>query len=226
MTGATKSSSATVDKYLEAIFYIAAEGDVVRPGRLATWLSVSPPTVTEALGRLRRDGWIKVEPDRSVALTSVGALEAANLVRHHRILERWLTDVLGLDWASADEEADRLTSAISDSLIERIDASLDFPNTCPHGNPIPGRFAPYGKLTMLARVDPGRTAVVRRISEVAEHEARGLLSSLTQLRISEGSVLTLSPAMNGPDGLDLVVEGEAVTLDAAAARLIWVEVVA
>ena len=131
--------SSTVDKYLEAIFYIAAEGDVVRPSRLAHWLDVRPPTVTNALARLLRDGWIDSHDDRSVTLTDKGVDTASALVRRHRILERWLTQVLGFDWASADDEAERLSSSISDELIDRIDASLNFPSTCPHGNVIPGR---------------------------------------------------------------------------------------
>jgi DtxR family Mn-dependent transcriptional regulator len=221
-----KGNSAVVDKYLEAIFYISSEGEVVRPSRLASWLSVSPPTVTEALGRLRRDGWIDTELDRSVVLTVRGAAEAANLVRHHRILERWLTDVLGLDWATADEEADRLSSAISDFLIERIDASLNHPLTCPHGNVIPGRQAPYHDLVMLPDVVAGTSAIVRRISEVAEHEARTLLNRLSSVRIAEGTEVRVTDAPDASDRIRLLVHGDVVTLEGADSRMIWVEITA
>jgi DtxR family Mn-dependent transcriptional regulator len=218
-----RSGSATVDKYLEAIFYIAGEGEVVRPGRLAGWLAVSPPTVSEALNRLQRDKWIKIKKDRSVTLTASGLTYASNLVRHHRILERWLTDVLGLDWASADEEADRLSSAISDLLIDRIDASLQRPLTCPHGNPIPGRAAPYGTLVTLSSIEDSTSATIRRISEVAEHEARTLLGMLALHGICEGCDVTVVARHDATQELELVVGETKVTLPITAADLIWVE---
>jgi DtxR family Mn-dependent transcriptional regulator len=222
----SSNNSVTVDKYLEAIFYIAFEGEVVRPGRLAKWLSVSPPTVSEALGRLRRDGWITIKKDRSVVLTPAGQTAASNLVRHHRILERWLTDVLGLDWASADDEADRLSSAISDFLIDRIDASLERPLTCPHGNVIPGRRAPYGKLTALANLPVGTSATIRRISEVAEHDARDLLLMLAGHEMAEGSLVQVVDVAIAQDEIGALVGGKRVDLSVAAAQLIWVEVAA
>ena len=213
----------TVDKYLEAIYYIAAEGEVVRPGRLAYWLSVSAPTVSDALARLRRDGWIEIGPDRSVTLTETGRTTATGLVRHHRILERWLTDVLNFDWATADVEADRISSSISDAVIDQIDVSMGSPATCPHGNVIPGRAAPYGVLVALADLEPGTPATVRRISEVAEHDAPALLSMLADHSIHEGSEVTVAPADVGPGEVALVVRGEPFTLALDAAQLIWVE---
>ena len=222
----SSNNSATVDRYLEALFYISSEGEVVRPGRLATWLSVSAPTVTEAMRRLQRDGWITIKKDRSIVLTDLGQESAANLVRHHRILERWLTDVLGLDWATADDEADRLSSAISDYLIDRIDASLHRPLTCPHGNAIPGRQAPYGQLTALAALPVGAPATIRRISEVAEHDARELLTMLAEHEIAEGTVVQVSEPASSPDEIAALVDGKRVMLSMAAAQLIWVEVAA
>jgi DtxR family Mn-dependent transcriptional regulator len=218
-----QQQTATVDRYLETIYCIAAEGEVVRPGRLAYWLSVSPPTVSQALQRLARDGWIAISDDRSVALTAKGIDAASSLIRRHRVLERWLTDVLGFDWAAADVEADRLSSAISDAVIDRIDTSMGSPLTCPHGNAIPGRPAPYGELVALADLAPGMPARVCRISEVAEHEARSLLSHLAAHAIEEGSELIVDPA-SSPDGeVAILIGGDAFTLPVDAARLIWVE---
>ena len=222
----SSNNSATVDRYLEAIYYIASEGEVVRPGRLATWLSVSAPTVSVALQRLQRDGWVRVKKDRSVALTAAGLAEASNLVRHHRILERWLTDGLGLDWATADDEADRLSSAISDFLIDRIDASLHRPLTCPHGNPIPGREAPYGELAPLADLRTGASAVIRRISELAEHDARDVLLMLAGHEIAEGSPVYVPDSEPDSREVSLIIAGKSVRLSTELARLIWVEVAA
>ncbi|MGA7834463.1 MAG: metal-dependent transcriptional regulator [Acidimicrobiales bacterium] len=215
--------TATVDKYLEAIYYIAAEGEVVRPSRLAYWLSVSAPTVSDALVRLKRDGWVDIETDRSVTLTENGLATATGLVRRHRILERWLTDVLNFDWATADIEADRISSAISDAVVDQIDATMGSPRTCPHGNTIPGRRAPYGALVALADLEPGTPAIVRRISEVAEHEAPALLSMLAEHAIHEGSEVRLIDSDVATGEVGLTVAGESFSLSLEAARLIWVE---
>src|SRR5439155_21113976 len=101
-TGFAVQPSEAVERYLEAIYYIEHEHEVARPGRLAEWLGVSAPTVSISLHRLVRDGWIEVAADRSVQLSDAGGEAAAAIVRRHRIVERWLTDVLGLDWATAD----------------------------------------------------------------------------------------------------------------------------
>ena len=73
----------------------------------------------------------------------------------HRLLERWLTDVLGLDWAAADEEAQRLASGVSELVADRLDETLGYPATCPHGNVVPGREPPYGELVALSDLQPG-----------------------------------------------------------------------
>jgi DtxR family Mn-dependent transcriptional regulator len=216
--------TATVDKYLEAIYCIAAEGEVVRPSRLAYWLAVSAPTVSDALQRLKRDGWVELGKDRSVTLTENGERTATAIVRRHRILERWLTDVLDFDWATADVEADRISSAMSDAVVDQLDVSMGLPATCPHGNVVPGREAPYGVLVALADLEPGTTGTVRRISEVAEHEAPALLSMLTEHSIKEGSEVRMVGSKIGPSEIALTVAGEPLTLSIEAAQLIWVEV--
>ncbi len=106
---ATGARSEVTDRYLETIYYIEHEGDVPRPGRIAEWLGVSTPTVSVSLQRLARDGWIILAHDRSVHLSDAGRVAAAAAVRRHRLIERWLTDALGLDWATADREAAALS---------------------------------------------------------------------------------------------------------------------
>lgn len=220
----SNTHTATVDRYLETIFYIAAEGDVVRPGRLSTWLGVSAPTVSEALRRLSRDGWITLNDDRSVQLTTEGEKVASAIVRRHRVLERWLTDVLGFDWAEADLEAERMASAISDEVIDRIDESMGAPATCPHGNTIPGRNPIHRELVALNQLHNGDVALVRRISEVAEHEGQLLLRLLAKHGVGEGAPLQL---VSGDDDGNCVVkiEEQQVHLPASASAAIWVELV-
>ncbi|MHB1209056.1 MAG: metal-dependent transcriptional regulator [Acidimicrobiales bacterium] len=227
MSGDTHASgtSTTVDRYLETIYCVAGEGEVVRPSRLAQWLGVSAPTVSDAVQRLERDGWVTIAGDRSVQLTTQGHAKASSIVRRHRILERWLTDTLGFDWAAADEEADRLSSVISDDVIERIDESMGSPLTCPHGNPIPGRTPSYGRLTTLADLEPGTVAIVRRISEVAEHEARALLLSLHEIGVAEGSHIVVSAHASLDAHLMVEIDERALALPSASAKWIWVETV-
>lgn len=219
----TGPHSATVDRYLEAIYCIAGEGEIVRPSRLAYWLGVSAPTVTDALQRLKRDGWVVLGADRSVALTESGARTATALVRRHRILERWLTDVLNFDWAAADVEAERIASTISDAVVDQIDLSMGSPSTCPHGNVIPGRKAPYGVLVALADLEPGTPGFIRRISEVAEHEAPALLLMLAEHSIKEGTEVSVCDARLALDEVDITIAGGPLTLSIEAAKLIWVE---
>src|ERR1051326_4213107 len=115
-----------------------SEGEPLRPARLADWLGVSRPTVTVALRRMTRDGMVVQNSRKEIELTARGRRAAAAIVRRHRIMERWLTDSLGLDWVTADEEAARLEHAVSDVVERRLWETLGRPTSCPHGNPIPG----------------------------------------------------------------------------------------
>jgi DtxR family Mn-dependent transcriptional regulator len=213
----------TVEHYLETIFYIAHEGEVVRPGRIAEWQGVSAPTVSATLGKLERDGWIAMASDRSVTTTERGESLAATVVRHHRLLERWLTDTLGLDWASADQEAQRLAPGLTDEVADRLAAHLGDPETCPHGNVIPGRPLPYGELVALAELDPGAAATVRRISEVAEHDAPQVLRQLEAFGLVPGASVTIGDGGPGLGAIAVEVGDETVALGLDVAQLVWAE---
>jgi DtxR family Mn-dependent transcriptional regulator len=221
--GGSKLRPETVEHYLETIYYIEHEGEVVRPSRIAEWQGVSAPTVSETLQRLQRDGWIEVAKDRSVRLTPAGEELAATVVRHHRLLERWLTDVLGLDWASADAEAQRLAPGLSDEVADRLAEHLGQPDTCPHGNVIPGRSVPYGTLVAVADLEPGQAAVVRRISEVAEHDAPQVLRLLEAAGVVPGTLVEVSEAGAGLGAVGLRIGEEVVPLGLDIARFVWAE---
>jgi DtxR family transcriptional regulator, iron-dependent repressor len=170
--------SEVIAHYLEAIFYIQAEGERVRSARLADWLSVSRPTVTAALRRMTRDGMVRLNLHKEIELTRRGEAAAAAIVRRHRIMERWLTDVLGLDWVSADAEAERLEHAVSEVVEEKLYRALGKPTTCPHGNPIPGYSGMRPNEVRLSALRPGENGTITRISEVAQREAPPLLAYL------------------------------------------------
>jgi DtxR family Mn-dependent transcriptional regulator len=213
----------TVKHYVEIIFYIRYEEGRVRPGRLAEWLGVSAPTVTVTLQRLARDGWVKIGANRSVSLTSKGDTLASAIVRVHRLLERWLTDVLGMDWASADQEAQLLAPGMSERVADRLDELLGLPATCPHGNLIPGREPPYGELIALADLEPGRPATVQRVSEVAEHNAPDLLRELDAYGLVTGARITVTDADRSVQAVPVEVGGKTRPIGTGVARLIWVE---
>jgi len=216
-----------IDRYLETIYCIAGEDEPVRPSRVAQWLGVKAPTVSIGLRRLRAGGWVHSELDRRITLTPAGNAAAQAIVRRHRLAECWLTDQLGLDWATAHLEANRVAASLSDIVLARLDAALGEPALCPHGDPIPGRTAPYGKLVALADLAPGTVAVVRRISEIIEHEAFELLRELAAAGVRTGVEVTVEA--DGPTGeICLTVDGRphALRVDPAAARLIWVETAA
>jgi DtxR family transcriptional regulator, Mn-dependent transcriptional regulator len=212
----------TVKHYLETIFYIEHEGERVRPGRIAEWMGLTAPTVSVTLRRLREADLIDVAEDRTVRLTPKGEALAAGVVRVHRLLERWLTDVLGFDWAEADEHAQAIAPSISDAVAERLDAHLGHPATCPHGNVIPGRTAPYGPLRALSDLTPGESGRVSRISEVAEHDAPELLQQLDRLGVVTGVDLTVVAGGTGAGAITVDVDGHDAAIGTAMARFIWV----
>ena len=163
----------------------------MRSARLADWLSVSRPTVTVALRRMTRDGMVRLNAHKEIELTARGDEAAAAIVRRHRIMERWLTDVLGLDWVTADAEAERLEHAVSQVVEETLYRSLGRPKTCPHGNPIPGHSTMRANELRLSALRPGETGTITRISEVAQREAPPLLQYLHDRGLHPGTRITV-----------------------------------
>jgi len=212
-----------IGRYLEAIHYMEAEGEAVRSARLADWLGVSRPTVTVALRRMTRDGMVRLNSRKEIELTRRGAEAAAAIVRRHRIMERWLTDVLGLDWVAADEEAARLEHAVSEQVEQRVWETLGRPTSCPHGNPIPGYAAMRAGEVRLSALAPGTRAAVSRISEVAEREAPTLLRYLLDRRLVPGKEVEVRDVDEVGRTLQLSVAGREITLSHETAGKIWVE---
>ena len=215
--------SDTVGGYLEAIFYIDAEGETVRASRVAEWLGVSQPTTAAAIQRMVRDGMVKVGAERELELTKKGRDFAASLVRRHRIAERWCVDVLKFDWLQADIEAGRLAHGMSAAVADRVHELLGKPATCPHGNSIPGVRAERPPERELASVQPGQAARLRRISEVAEHEAPDLLRFLGESGFTLNGRIEVLDASRGAGTRTVRVGGHRVSMSMTVARRIWVE---
>lgn len=208
--------TAAVEEYLESIYKMEKRGLGVIGARLAEDLGVSPPTVTEMLRRLRSKGYVEEDSKRGIVLTERGREAAEVLIRRHRLSERLLTDVLGFSWSRAHDEACRLEHAISGEVEEGLIKALKNPTTCPHGNPIPGVESPGEESVRLSEAEVGARGRIMCI----EAEGEELLSYVESLGLLPGAAVEVKgfAPFGGP--LELVVEGEKVSLGLAVAERI------
>ena len=208
-----------VEEYLETIFALEEEGIPVIQARLAERLGKAAPSVSEMLDRLEADGLI-VRSSRRIAMTPTGAALAEGVVRKHRLAERLLVDIIGLDWDKAHLEAGRWEHVISDDVEERLVVLLGNPTTCPHGNPIPGVEAGGPEQTRLAEAQPGDRVRLERITESVEHEAASL-SYLGDHGLTPGTTAVIGS--RAPDGtLTLVVGDTTIALGPAMTERMFV----
>lgn len=158
-------------EYLEVIYYLSTRSEPVIAARLAEWMRVTAPTVTNMLKRMEEDKHYIVRDGRGeIKLTDDGFEIAETVVKRHRILERFLVDVMGIPWHMIHEEAVRLEPALSPLMEERIEALVGDATTCPHGNPIPGTHGGYRGATRLVQAQAGSSFTLRRIAEEAEED--------------------------------------------------------
>jgi DtxR family Mn-dependent transcriptional regulator len=189
-------------EYLETVYNLTVEGDPIVGARLAEKFGVSQANVAEVLRRMQRDGLL-VMPGRGrgragegIELTSKGRIEAEELLRQHRLAERFLADMLGMDWVQAHEEAHNLELGMSPAIIDGLMTLLNNPRTCPHGNPIPDRsmdttaYLRQQRALRFSDAGQGEQMKVILISEVVEDES-ALLTYLGQIDIKPGARITL-----------------------------------
>lgn len=181
--------SERVEEYLEAIFKRQAKETPVSTSALAEDLKVSLPAVTDMIRRLQDNGFIEYEPNKGVSLTGEGRQKAVSIVRRHRLWERFLTDILGLKWDKAHEEACRLEHATSAETEERLASLIGDTDTCPHGHPIPDKDGniPDQGVRPLSTFRPRQKVC---ISAVAREDA-GVLGKVEELGLKPGSVVSI-----------------------------------
>ncbi len=204
MPSASSELSQSEEEYLEALYHMHEEGkDNVKTSELAKRLGVSPASVTEMLrDSLTKRNLVTYTPYKGASLTPLGRKVAASVVRKHRIAERFLTDVAGVNWDECHEEACKLEHALSDDVADRLAVSLKNPETCPHGNVIP---PPTGGITgeqgrpLTSFEPPSRVRVVRII-----RERRETLKRLASLGILPGVELKI--VRKSPGGGPLIVD--------------------
>jgi DtxR family transcriptional regulator, Mn-dependent transcriptional regulator len=189
MPAQTPDLTVAVQDYLKAIYALEAEGQRVTTSALARRMGVSAPSTTAMTKRLAELGLVERLPYRGVALTGAGRRGALEVLRHHRLLERYLVDRLGLSLDEVHAEAELLEHALSEELEARIDAELGFPTHDPHGDPIPDRELRVvrGDDRTLLDLEPGARASISRVPD-GDSE---LLRYLGELGIVPGSDLEL-----------------------------------
>ena len=189
------------EEYLQIIYWLQEAGLPITGANIARAMQVSAPTVHEMIGRLERDGYITRGADRSLAFTEQGRAHAEQIVRRHRMIERFLTDVLGIPWDQVHEEAERLEHWMSPVVEERMMRAIGDSKTCPHGHPIFEGEREQG--VPLADVQKGAKVRVLRF----ENEAEDLLHYLKDTGLHPGLEGTLAS-----------VDDDEVVLDAGSGK--------
>ena len=207
------------EEYCETIFELAEDDITVAQVRIAERLGFSRPAVSEMIKRLDAEGLVETTHN-VIRLTPKGRSLAERVVRRHRLAERFLTDVLGLSWAFAHQEAGKWEHVISEEVEVALVKLLGDPTTCPHGNPIPGSSYEAPDARPLAEVVVGDSFRVERIPEELEF-APGLLDFLEDSHLTPGVTGTVTDTR--PDGsLTVEVDGRAVGVEAFASQRILV----
>ena len=157
----------SIQNYLKAIYRLSEEGRKVTTSALARELGIAPASATLMIKRLADRDLVVHEPYRGVALSEEGERIAVEMVRHHRLVERFLVEVLGVPWDEVHDEAEKWEHLLSEDIERRMDAALGFPTSDPHGSPIPsyeGAFAEREAVPM-ADLRSGQSAVVAEVSD-------------------------------------------------------------
>jgi DtxR family Mn-dependent transcriptional regulator len=212
-------ATSTVENYLKHVLLLSEGGDDLVPmGALAEALAVVPGTVTTMVKALADSGHVEHRPRHGVRLTAEGRRLALNVLRKHRLIETFLVNVLKMDWASVHAEAEQLEHAISDEVLDRLDALLGHPTTDPHGDPIPSR---QGKIdsqvyaTLATCVVDKGLRIVRITEQSAEFlqfaEQNGLFPGET-VRVTErnlaAGLVTVKKNSGRPLALSLAAAGK------------------
>lgn len=209
-------------EYLEAVYELKEEGRRVLQARIGERLGLAPATVSEGVKRLVAEGYVTVEGARDIALTEQGLEVAEALVRRHRLAERMLVDILGIQWHLCHEQAEDWEKVMTPEVEEAILAKLDGEPTCPHGNPIPGTTGSisWADLKSVAAMEAGEGGRLTRLLEDVELD-HDVLKFLEEHSLIPGNDLSVVEV--APDGTrTLEVNGERVSLGRQLGDNLWV----
>lgn len=214
-------SSPRIEEYLEAIFKIEEKtGRPVNISRLAENLALSVPSASEMMKKLAQTGVIIYNEQREVSLTETGLSQAEQVVRRHRLAERFLTDILGLSWDQVHDEACLFEHAISPLVEERLARRLGEPQTCPHGHPIPGAgTSPKRELMPLAEFPAGAGGRVAVVTD----EGAEILQYLASLDLRLDTDVTVDEVAPFGGPITITVNGKQHAIGPELAAKILVE---
>lgn len=214
----------TVEDYLQLIYTMQREGSPVIAARVKERKGVSAPTAWATLKRMERDGLVSLAANHHIDLSTKGKEMAESIIRRHMLAERLLIDILKLEWADVHDEAHKMEHAISPLIERQILTLLGSPETCPHGNPIPG-LAPdvRSRARPLRECPEGATVVVNNIAEHAEDDA-SLMHYLQRNSLVPGKRLHVDELAlsNGTITVTILDEGRSVAVGLSTADLIMV----
>ncbi|MGV3617612.1 MAG: metal-dependent transcriptional regulator [Fimbriimonas sp.] len=210
-----RAFSESVEEYVEGIFRLQKEVDRVSTGEVATYMMVSAGSATSMVKKLAEMNLVEHEPYQGIRLTEFGEKVAKQLTRSHRILERFLVDVLELPWSDVHELACKLEHYISEDIIDRIDSKLGHPTTCPHGNPVDADAPDPSIRLQDAKAGPLR---VHRISD----ERVEFLVHLESLGLKPGAEFEAIGSSQIDSLIHLRIAGREATVGKEVARHLWV----
>ena len=208
-----------LEEYLEAVHELHEEGIPVIQARLTERLGHSAPSVSETVRRLRDEGYVEIT-GREITLTPKGSHAAEGVVRKHRLAERLLVDIIGMEWHKSHMEATRWEHVISDEVEQRLITLLGNPATCPHGNPIPGSGADAPNLVRLSTAGVGDSVRLERVTEQVEFDTPSL-TYLGEHGFTPGKVATVS-SRSAEGDLTLDLDGVELKINGNLAQLLFV----
>lgn len=221
MTRQEASISHQAEEYLEAIYRLEKKRGYAKTTELARKLKVVPGSVTNTIESLERRTLVSHKPYKGVKLTEKGRRIASNVLRRHRLAERFLTDILHLDWSKVHDAACKLEHALSPEILNPLENALGHPKTCPHGNPIPTLtgITIEEESKPLTDLNPGESGVVVKIVD----EKTSTLKVLDSLGLIPGSYVEVEKKESSVGPLDIQVEGKRHTVERTLAGHVHVK---
>jgi DtxR family Mn-dependent transcriptional regulator len=218
----SKEHHPAFEEYCETIYELAEDDVAVIQARIADRLGITRPAVSEMIRRMEAEGLVSLD-GKSIVLTDAGLQLATTMVRRHRIAERFLTDILGLSWASAHHEAGKWEHVISPEVESALAAYMGSPQTCPHGNPIPGSGYVPADAVALVDVPSGSDFTVSRITEELEFED-GMLEFLETSSIVPGTSGVVMGVSADRSTTTVRIDGSTLGIDSFIAERLLVTV--
>jgi DtxR family Mn-dependent transcriptional regulator len=217
----TTTITVSKEDYLKAILEAESEGQAVQPVTLAHWLSVSPPAVTMAIKRLKRDGYVEVKADGIVRLTPMGKKTAYKTALRHHLIERMLSEVFGMEWYQVHDEAERLEHAVSPEFEAKLIEKLGERGTCPHGNSVLPESPARRRKQGLVPLSEAEESSEYTVTSLFERDPK-LLRFLHRAGIDPQSSLRVI-AHNYDQTIVIETAHGEITLGRPAAEKVWIK---